>query len=52
LLKRYYDKNTVTINDLKDIISIFEETITPSKVDSLKKNFELVTKIKVDTKRR
>ena len=52
LLKKHYDKNTVTINDLKDVISIFEETITPSKVDSLKKNFELVTRIKVDTKRR
>lgn len=52
LLKKNYENNIVTKSDLIEIVDIFEKDKTESKVENLKKNFELTTGIKVDTKRR
>jgi len=52
LLKKNYENNIVTKSDLRKIIDIFEEDETESKVQNLKKNFELTTGIKVIIKRK
>jgi hypothetical protein len=47
LVKKYNEEKIVKLDDLKDIISLFDGEVTEGKLNTLKRNFELETGIKV-----
>lgn len=49
LYNRYLDVEEVTIDDIKNVLSIFNGKFTPNQALTLKRNFQLATGIKVNT---
>jgi integrase len=48
LLKKYYSEKIVNIEDLKNIIIMFDGELTQGKLSILRKNFELITGIYIN----
>jgi hypothetical protein len=47
LLKKYYNNKIIRLDDLREIIKLFNGDLTQGKLYTFRKNFELETGIKV-----